>query len=117
MYAADGNIWPHGWVSQAHLEALGLFSFLFLQVFNRSLGLRAWDTNGVQCVLYAVWNRCTAEGGPVNSRTNFDDTARNENFDNPGELRRGRLSARRTMPSVIDARHVCESPTLAVAPI
>jgi outer membrane receptor protein involved in Fe transport len=44
---------------------------------------RAWDNKWAFNASYVLsWNRGNAEG-PVNSDTNFDDTGRTENFDNP----------------------------------
>lgn len=73
MYDADGNyLGQHGWVKPKRT-----YTALEFQVD------RAWDNKWAFNASYTLsWNRGNAEG-PVNSDTNFDDTGRTENFDNP----------------------------------
>jgi len=73
MYDADGNyLGQRGWVKPKRT-----YEALELQVD------RAWDNKWAFNASYTLsWNRGNAEG-PVNSDTNFDDTGRTENFDNP----------------------------------
>lgn len=73
MYDADGNyLGQRGWVKPKRT-----YSALELQVD------RAWDEKWAFNASYTIsWNRGNAEG-PVNSDTNFDDTGRTENFDDP----------------------------------
>ena len=73
MYDADGNyLGQRGWVKPKRT-----YTALEFQVD------RAWDNKWAFNASYTLsWNRGNAEG-PVNSDTNFDDTGRTENFDNP----------------------------------
>ena len=73
MYDAQGNyLGQRGWVKPKRTYAA-----LELQLN------RAWDEKWSMNASYTMsWNRGNAEG-PVNSDTNFDDTGRTENFDDP----------------------------------
>lgn len=73
MYDADGNyLGQRGWVNPKRT-----YSALEFQLD------RAWDNKWSFNASYVLsWNRGNAEG-PVNSDTNFDDTGRTENFDDP----------------------------------
>ncbi|PWK82740.1 TonB-dependent receptor [Fulvimonas soli] len=73
MYDADGNyLGQRGWVKPKRT-----YSALEFQLD------RAWDEKWSFNASYVIsWNRGNAEG-PVNSDTDFDDTGRTENFDNP----------------------------------
>ncbi len=73
MYDADGNyLGQRGWVKPKRT-----FTSVEFQLD------RAWDNQWAFNASYTLsWNRGNAEG-PVNSDTNFDDTGRTENFDNP----------------------------------
>ena len=73
MYDADGNyLGQRGWVKPKRTYAAMEF-----QVD------RAWDDKWALNVSYTIsWNRGNAEG-PVNSDTDFADTGRTENWDNP----------------------------------
>ena len=73
MYDADGNyLGQRGWVKPKRT-----YTALEFQLD------RAWDEKWSFNASYVLaWNRGNAEG-PVNSDTNFDDTGRTENFDNP----------------------------------
>lgn len=73
MYDADGKyLGQRGWVKPKRT-----YEALELQVD------RAWDNKWAFNASYTLsWNRGNAEG-PVNSDTNFDDTGRTENFDDP----------------------------------
>ncbi|MEO7073318.1 MAG: carboxypeptidase regulatory-like domain-containing protein [Rhodanobacter sp.] len=73
MYDADGNyLGQRGWVKPKRTYAA-----VELQLD------RAWDDKWSMNASYTMsWNRGNAEG-PVNSDTNFDDTGRTENFDDP----------------------------------
>ena len=73
MYDADGNyLGQRGWVKPKRTYAA-----LELQLN------RAWDEKWSMNASYTMsWNRGNAEG-PVNSDTDFDDTGRTENFDDP----------------------------------
>ncbi|MGN6236130.1 TonB-dependent receptor [Dyella sp.] len=73
MYDADGNyLGQRGWVKPK--RTYGALEFQLD---------RAWDDKWALNASYTIsWNRGNAEG-PVNSDTNFDDTGRTENFDDP----------------------------------
>ncbi|MGF6711712.1 hypothetical protein QFZ41_002676 [Luteibacter sp. W1I16] len=73
MYDADGNyLGQRGWKKPRRS-----FGSLEFQVD------RAWDEKWMLNASYVLsWSRGNAEG-PVNSDTNFDDTGRTENFDDP----------------------------------
>ncbi|MDQ6646031.1 MAG: carboxypeptidase regulatory-like domain-containing protein [Pseudomonadota bacterium] len=73
MYDSDGNyLGQRGWVKPKRT-----YGAIELQLD------RAWDDKWSLNASYtASWNRGNAEG-PVNSDTNFDDTGRTENFDDP----------------------------------
>ncbi|MEI7035584.1 TonB-dependent receptor [Fulvimonas yonginensis] len=73
MYDADGNyLGQRGWVKPKRT-----YTSLEFQLD------RAWDEKWSFNASYVLaWNRGNAEG-PVNSDTNFDDTGRTENFDDP----------------------------------
>ncbi len=73
MYDADGNyLGQRGWVKPKRTYAA-----VELQLD------RAWDEQWSMNASYTMsWNRGNAEG-PVNSDTDFDDTGRTENFDDP----------------------------------
>jgi hypothetical protein len=73
MYDSDGNyLGQRGWVKPKRTYAAVEFQID-----------RAWDDKWGFNASYTIsWNRGNAEG-PVNSDTNFDDTGRTENFDNP----------------------------------
>jgi len=73
MYDADGNyLGQRGWVNPKRT-----YTALEFQLD------RAWDNKWSFNASYVLsWNRGNAEG-PVNSDTNFDDTGRTENFDDP----------------------------------
>ena len=73
MYDSDGNyIGERGWVKPKRT-----YSALEFQVD------RAWDGKWSLNASYTLsWSRGNAEG-PVNSDTDFDDTGRTENFDDP----------------------------------
>ncbi|HET6551907.1 MAG TPA: TonB-dependent receptor [Dyella sp.] len=73
MYDADGNyLGQRGWVKPKRT-----YTALEFQLD------RAWDNKWSFNASYVLsWNRGNAEG-PVNSDTDFDDTGRTENFDNP----------------------------------
>ena len=73
MYDASGNyLGQRGWVKPK--RTYGALEFQLD---------RAWDEKWALNASYVMsWNRGNAEG-PVNSDTNFDDTGRTENFDNP----------------------------------
>ena len=73
MYDADGNyLGQRGWVKPKRTYAA-----VELQLN------RAWDEKWAMNASYTMsWNRGNAEG-PVNSDTDFDDTGRTENFDDP----------------------------------
>jgi hypothetical protein len=73
MYDAEGNyLGQHGWVKPKRT-----YSAIEFQLD------RAWDDKWAFNASYTIsWNRGNAEG-PVNSDTNFDDTGRTENFDDP----------------------------------
>ncbi|MGN6227601.1 MAG: TonB-dependent receptor [Dyella sp.] len=73
MYDAAGNyLGQRGWVKPKRT-----YTALEFQLD------RAWDEKWSFNASYVLaWNRGNAEG-PVNSDTNFDDTGRTENFDNP----------------------------------
>ncbi|MBO9663765.1 TonB-dependent receptor [Dokdonella sp.] len=73
MYDSEGNyIGQRGWVKPKRR-----YSALEFQID------RAWDGQWALNASYTLsWSRGNAEG-PVNSDTNFDDTGRTENFDNP----------------------------------
>ncbi|MBT2143615.1 MULTISPECIES: carboxypeptidase regulatory-like domain-containing protein [unclassified Rhodanobacter] len=73
MYDSDGNyLGQRGWVKPKRTYAA-----VELQLN------RAWDEKWSMNASYTMsWNRGNAEG-PVNSDTNFDDTGRTENFDDP----------------------------------
>ncbi|KZC17761.1 TonB-dependent receptor [Rhodanobacter sp. FW510-R12] len=73
MYDASGKyLGQRGWVKPKRTYAA-----IELQLN------RAWDEQWAMNASYTMsWNRGNAEG-PVNSDTNFDDTGRTENFDNP----------------------------------
>jgi hypothetical protein len=73
MYDADGNyLGQRGWVKPKRTYAA-----VELQLD------RAWDEKWSMNASYTMsWNRGNAEG-PVNSDTDFDDTGRTENFDDP----------------------------------
>ncbi|HEV2621015.1 MAG TPA: TonB-dependent receptor [Frateuria sp.] len=73
MYDADGNyLGQRGWVKPKRT-----YTALEFQLD------RAWDEKWSLNASYVLaWNRGNAEG-PVNSDTNFDDTGRTENFDDP----------------------------------
>jgi hypothetical protein len=73
MYDADGNyLGQRGWVKPKRTYAA-----VELQLN------RAWDDKWAMNASYTMsWNRGNAEG-PVNSDTDFDDTGRTENFDDP----------------------------------
>jgi len=73
MYDADGNyLGQRGWVKPKRT-----YSAVEFQLD------RAWDEKWSMNASYTMsWNRGNAEG-PVNSDTNFDDTGRTENFDDP----------------------------------
>ncbi len=73
MYDADGNyLGQRGWVKPKRT-----YTALEFQID------RAWDDKWSFNGSYVLsWNRGNAEG-PVNSDTDFDDTGRTENFDNP----------------------------------
>ncbi len=73
MYDADDNyLGQRGWVKPKRTYAA-----VELQLD------RAWDEKWSMNASYTMaWNRGNAEG-PVNSDTNFDDTGRTENFDDP----------------------------------
>lgn len=73
MYDSDGNyLGQRGWVKPKRT-----YGAIELQLD------RAWDDKWSFNASYtASWNRGNAEG-PVDSDTNFDDTGRTENFDDP----------------------------------
>lgn len=73
MYDADDNyLGQRGWVKPKRTYAA-----LELQLD------RVWDEKWSMNASYTMsWNKGNAEG-PVNSDTNFDDTGRTENFDDP----------------------------------
>lgn len=73
LFDADGNyLGQRGWVKPKRT-----YEALELQLN------RAWDHKWAFNASYTIsWNRGNAEG-PVNSDTNFDDTGRTENFDDP----------------------------------
>ena len=73
LYDADGNyLGQRGWVKPKRT-----YSSLEFQLD------RAWDEKWSFNASYVLaWNRGNAEG-PVNSDTDFDDTGRTENFDDP----------------------------------
>ncbi|HEX7111806.1 MAG TPA: TonB-dependent receptor [Mizugakiibacter sp.] len=73
LYDADGNyLGQRGWVKPKRT-----YTALEFQLD------RAWDGKWAFNATYVLsWNRGNAEG-PVNSDTNFDDTGRTENFDDP----------------------------------
>nr|WP_243649245.1 TonB-dependent receptor [Luteibacter rhizovicinus] len=73
MYDAQGNyLGQRGWKKPKRT-----YASMELQVD------RAWDEKWAFNASYVLsWNRGNAEG-PVNSDTNFDDTGRTENFDDP----------------------------------
>ncbi|SEP10129.1 TonB-dependent Receptor Plug Domain [Luteibacter sp. UNC138MFCol5.1] len=73
LYDADGNyLGQRGWKKPRRT-----FGSLEFQVD------RAWDEKWMFNASYVLsWSRGNAEG-PVNSDTNFDDTGRTENFDDP----------------------------------
>lgn len=73
MYDEDGNyLGQRGWVNPKRT-----YTALEFQLD------RAWDNKWSFNASYVLsWNRGNAEG-PVNSDTNFDDTGRTENFDDP----------------------------------
>jgi outer membrane receptor protein involved in Fe transport len=73
MYDADGNyLGQRGWKKPRRT-----FGSLEFQLD------RAWDEKWMFNASYVLsWSRGNAEG-PVNSDTNFDDTGRTENFDDP----------------------------------
>ncbi len=73
MYDSDGNyLGQRGWVKPKRT-----YGAIELQLD------RAWDDRWSFNASYtASWNRGNAEG-PVDSDTNFDDTGRTENFDDP----------------------------------
>ncbi|HET7360238.1 MAG TPA: TonB-dependent receptor, partial [Rhodanobacteraceae bacterium] len=73
MYDAEGNyLGQHGWVKPKRT-----YSAIEFQID------RAWDEKWAFNASYTIaWNRGNAEG-PVNSDTDFDDTGRTENFDDP----------------------------------
>jgi hypothetical protein len=73
MYDADGNyLGQRGWVKPKRTYTAMEFQLD-----------RAWDEKWAFNATYVLaWNRGNAEG-PVNSDTDFDDTGRTENFDNP----------------------------------
>ncbi|MGN2252958.1 carboxypeptidase regulatory-like domain-containing protein [Frateuria sp. GZRe12] len=73
LYDADGNyLGQRGWVKPKRT-----YTSLEFQLD------RAWDEKWSFNASYVLaWNRGNAEG-PVNSDTNFDDTGRTENFDDP----------------------------------
>jgi len=73
MYDADGNyLGQRGWVNPKRTYTAMEFQLD-----------RAWDNKWSFNASYVLsWNRGNAEG-PVNSDTNFDDTGRTENFDDP----------------------------------
>jgi len=73
MYDSDGNyLGQTGWVKPKRKYYAAEFDLD-----------RAWDGKWSLNASYTLsWNMGNAEG-PVNSLTNFDDTGRTENFDNP----------------------------------
>jgi hypothetical protein len=73
MYDADGNyLGQRGWVKPKRTYTAVEFQLD-----------RAWDEKWAFNASYVLaWNRGNAEG-PVNSDTNFSDTGRTENFDDP----------------------------------
>ncbi|HET6431156.1 TonB-dependent receptor [Dyella sp.] len=73
LYDSDGNyLGQRGWVKPKRT-----YSSLEFQLD------RAWDEKWSFNASYVLaWNRGNAEG-PVNSDTDFDDTGRTENFDDP----------------------------------
>jgi hypothetical protein len=73
MYDSDGNyLGQTGWVKPKRKY--------YAMEFDLD---RAWDGKWSLNASYTLsWNMGNAEG-PVNSLTNFDDTGRTENFDNP----------------------------------
>jgi len=73
MYDSQGNyLGQRGWVKPKRT-----YTALEFQLD------RAWDEKWAFNASYVMsWNRGNAEG-PVNSDTNFNDTGRTENFDNP----------------------------------
>ncbi|MHB1057403.1 MAG: TonB-dependent receptor [Rhodanobacter sp.] len=73
MYDSEGNyLGQRGWVKPKRTYAALEFQLD-----------RAWDDKWSMNASYVLaWNRGNAEG-PVNSDTNFDDTGRTENFDDP----------------------------------
>ncbi|MEP7186755.1 MAG: carboxypeptidase regulatory-like domain-containing protein [Rhodanobacter sp.] len=73
LYDSDGNyVGQRGWVKPKRTYAALEFQLD-----------RAWDDKWSMNASYVLaWNRGNAEG-PVNSDTNFDDTGRTENFDDP----------------------------------
>lgn len=73
MYDSNGNyLGQHGWSKPKRSYAALEFQLD-----------RAWDEKWSMNLSYVLsWNRGNAEG-PVNSDTDFDDTGRTENFDNP----------------------------------
>jgi hypothetical protein len=73
LYDADGNyLGQRGWVKPRRS-----YQALEFQID------RAWDSQWALNVSYVLsWNKGNAEG-PVDSDTNFSDTGRTENFDDP----------------------------------
>ena len=73
MYDSDGNyLGERGWVKPKRT-----YTAMEFQID------RAWDDKWAFNASYTLsWSRGNAEG-PVNSDTNFDDTGRTENFDDP----------------------------------
>ena len=103
LYDADGNyLGQRGWVKPKRT-----YGAIELQLD------RAWDEKWSFNASYtASWNRGNAEG-PVDSDTNFDDTGRTENFDDPFVNLQRWLPAQRPAPPAEAARHLCAHPELA----
>ncbi len=103
MYDADGNyLGQRGWKKPRRS-----FGSLEFQID------RAWDEKWMLNASYVLsWSRGNAEG-PVNSDTNFDDTGRTENFDDPWVNLQWRLPAQRPPPPVQDPRHLRDQQAVA----